>query len=219
MVRQLSLGRYWYSVIILSGLLCFIATKSQAQSYRVYRPIPQVYEEKRATAPSLSLFEIDAAGVLSAGEIQDKENNSISRAMRGWQLRGFFHFNDIIAAGLAVEQLKSADMKTKALTAFERNEWEALLSVVLTPNTEPQLYLLAGIGQASQQSRFKRQHRDFNQKSLVLVAGIGGKVRLWKDLFLFGDYVIHYDRKKWDNFLFEGPHIRQEVTAGLGYRF
>lgn len=218
MVRQLSLASYWHSVIILSGLLCLLATKSQAQSYRVYRPIPQVYEEK-TTAPSLSLFEIDAAGVFSAGEIQDKENNAISRTMYGWQLRGFFYFNEIIAAGLAVEQLKSADMKTKALTAFERNEWEALLKVVLTPHTEPQLYLLAGIGQANQKSRLKRQHRDFDQKSLVLIGGIGGKVRLWKHLFLFGDYVIHYDRKKWDNFLFEGPRIRQEVTAGVGYQF
>ena len=218
MVRQLFLGRRWYSVIILSGLLCFIATKSQAQSYRVYRPIPQVYEEK-ASDPRLSLFEIDMAGVLSIGDIQDKENNSISRTMRGWQLRGFFYFNEVIAAGLAVEQLKSPDMKTKELTAFKRGEREALLKVVLTPHTEPQLYLLAGIGQANQQSRFKRQHRDFDQKSLVFVGGIGGKVRLWEHLFLFGDYVIRYDRKKWDNFLFEGPHIRQEVMAGVGCQF
>ncbi len=218
MVRQLFLGRYWYGVIILSGLLCLIATKSQAQSYRVYRPIPQVHEEKVPT-PRLSLFEIDVAGVLSTGEIQDKKNHSISQAMHGWQLRGFFYFNEVIAVGLGAEQLKSADMKTKTLTAFERDEWEVLLKVILTPHTEPQLYLLAGIGQADQQSHLKRRHRDFDQKSLVFVGGIGGTVRLWKHLFLFGDYVIHYDRKKWDNFLFEGPRIRQEGTIGLSYQF
>ena len=210
--------RWGYRASILTGIVCLLTSVAYAQSYRVYRPVAHVYEEK-SFSPHPVLLEVELASVLSAGTVTDKEENAISHNMQGWHARGFFYFSEILAAGAGVGQVQSSDMQTQALTALKRTEWELLLKLILTPRTEPQLYLLLGIGHANQRSRLKRQSRHLDQNSLVWVGGIGGKIRVWKNLSFFADYTLRYDRKKWNNFLFEGPRIRHEGHVGMSYQF
>lgn len=216
--------RTWFLLGIMG---CIGLSNVFAQTYHVYRPV----SEKQAadssvssdTTPDITLrkhcFEIQMASIYSDGSITDTQDNEISRGMYGWRGRLLVRLSDIVSLGVEGQTLKSHDMKTKMLVPFRRKEWAALAKLTLTPGTTPPIYVLLGIGQSAQRTKFVLQQNELKRGSMMLVGGIGAEINVWKGLFLSGEYMLHYDGSRWENFVIQAPRVRHNFALGLSYQF
>ena len=164
-------------------------------------------------------LEIQASAVASLGNIKDKGGRIVSRQMNGYRGTGFLHLGRWLALGGQIEKLNDKDRRTDIIKPIKREMWSVLLKWTLTPETEPKFYAVLGAGQAQYQSGLYLRNRRLDAKSPVLVGGLGIDIRIWKGLRLLGEYQLHYDTKKWQEFMMNGPHERHEFSAALAYLF
>ncbi len=192
---------------------------SVAQSYRVYKPVSaQPSQQVEASARPIR-WQLEGAGVLSTGEIHDVEGATLSKRLVGGRVSGGYRIFNDVWLGVEWEELKSSDQKTHFLSTIRRSQWLVHTKWILTPNTTSKIYLLAGIGQRVYKTKFTLQHHHLNDKSAVYVIGFGGEYRIYKELYLTGQYRLTYDQTAWKTFILHSKHVRSEIALGLNYQF
>lgn len=163
--------------------------------------------------------EVQAAMVASAGSVKDREGETVTGFMDGFQGRAFLYLGPAIALGVQLEDLSAQDQRTEKIVPIKRKMWAALVQWTLTPETVPQLYVLAGAGRARYRTHFPLARTNLDANSSVWLVGVGANLRIWQALYLLGEYQFQYDTKRWDNFVLTGPLVRHHFSAGISYRF
>ena len=207
-----------YIVVLLTIL--FLSGALHAQTYRVYRPTSDTDSEKEIEFQNSSRFEIYGEGLYSFGSIKDRNADILTEKMSGARagIRVGVGYN--IMLGIEGEKLKASDQRTDAISTFQRKSWQATLKWTFTPDVNPKLYLITGVGRVKQDAQLRLMPAgQFKGDTSIWSLGVGGEVKIWKGLFAAGEYRMTYDTKRWDNFIFEAPHKRHEFSVGLRYSF
>lgn len=186
-----------------------------AQIYHVYRPESNFSTVADPSIESRPYVELQAAPVFSYGDMTDAAGYNISSIMCGGQGRMLVYVKEYLALGAEGAILHAADMQTHLISRIKRTQWGLVAKGILTPNTEPKVYLIFGIGQVKQQTQFALRSHLLYDRSTVLSVGAGVDIPIWKSLRFGGEYMSRYNTHLWNNFALEGPRWRHEVAANF----
>ena len=206
------------SVII--GCLLLFTGGAFGQIYRVYRPTP---EGKQATATEVKTpvtrWSVEVAAVDSFGKIKDLEGNTLAKQLMGGRGSFWWRAWEPVWIGVEVEEGHAMDQQAKKLEKIRYRHYAGQVKWILTPDTEPKVYMLAGIGEREYKSRLKWRQDCLDEKSMIYSIGLGGEIKLYKGILLTGAYHWIYDKQRWSKFVLKGPRNRHELSIGLQYRF
>ena len=163
--------------------------------------------------------ELQAAAVASFGRVKDADGEAITRRMTGWRAGAFLYVLPTLAIGGQMEKLTAKDQNAQMLSTLKRDMWAVAAKWTITPNTEPKLYALLGVGQAKYSTRFALAKKDLDEHSPVVMLGLGADIKVWRGLRVQGEYQLQYDTRRWDNFVLTGPWARHNFSASVAYRF
>ncbi len=211
--------RHLVRLLVFGSLLISPARDICAQIYHDYRPTSQTVASDTPSHKSRPWLEIQDHALASFGAVKDADNSEITRRMTGWRATALLPLSSVFAVGAQVEKLKAHDMATSMITPIKRDSWAALLRITLTPNTEPQLYLLLGAGQAKYKSKFPLQTHTLDGSTPLLLLGAGIDIKIWKGLHVLGEYQLQAETRRWKNFVLTGPDTRSELSAAVSWRF
>lgn len=204
---------------LLTLLFAVPALSARTNPLYLYRAEEDLAVSDRRESPRAIWLELRAGPVVSWGQVKDKKADTVSRQMQGWNGSLFLHLSRWIALGAQIEKLDEKDQQTTLIKSIKRDMWAGLLKWTLTPETEPKIYTILGLGKAQYHSRFLLRDRKLDFQTLTLIAGLGVDIHIWKGLYLLGEYQLHYDMKQWDTFVMNGPHDRHEFSAAISLRF
>ena len=201
-------------------LVLFVPVAVQAARVAVYSEkrglIDSLYVEPEKKFPRLEVY---ADGVLSYGTIKDRNGDALSRRMIGARGGMLVGVAGGFLAGLEVEKLKAVDQQIDYLSTFKRENWQAVVKWIATPDTEGIFYVVGGLGRVRQETSFGLKSYSLTEHSYVISAGGGIEWPIWKVIKLKGEYRAMYDVTRWKNFLIVAPRVRHELSAGLLFVF
>ena len=211
---------FWFlfCIVILLTMCFLFPAKANAQIYRVSSEYKKSYfvEEKKL------LKEIDwkayLSGVHNSGSVKDREGESLSRAMVGYRA-GISYVKDIFSIGIEGSSLESLDKRTSFLSYLKKQEIGGVLSIDITPNTQPRFYVLLLFGEVKNKSRFEYSSADLNVSSWYIGTGIGLRFPLNENFALSGEYRLKYQKNIWDNFVFLEDKTRHDFSVGINLLF
>ena len=211
-------------LLIILCLMTALVPSISAQIYHIYRPTSQTTQEKQTapqkeTATPRHWLAIEGSTLISYGSIRDRGHHSVTRSMKGWRMAAMVPVSSVIAVGAQVEKLKAHDMATDMISPITRDSWAARARITLTPSTEPQVYLLLGLGQAKYKSKFSLQKHSLNGSTPLVLLGTGIDVKIWKGMRLSAEYQLQGETNHWENFAMTGPKVRHEFAASVSYWF
>lgn len=199
------------------GLIA-LPTILPAQIYHIYRPVSQIFDEKTDASLYDPSWQLYAVGVGSWGSVTDRADNQLSRALYGGQISIFVKVWNTLSVGIEGEMLQGK-LNTPFLRTFHRNTVAGLVKWNMTPHTEPQVYLMWGVGAVWQKTQFLLRDNDMHASNIVFVLGMGGEIKIWKELRFIGQYRLTYEPHSWENFALSCPELREELLVGGSYRF
>ena len=213
---------YFIRLMSICLVLCLSAAAWSATLYDMRQTNWNEYESEQL-AERLSLrrdyVEFQAAAVASFGSVKDADGSAITHRMTGWRGGAFWYVLPTVAIGGQMEKVTAHDQNAEMLTTLKRDMWAVVSKWTFTPNTEPKLYTLFGVGQAKYSTRFPLAKKDLDDHSTVVILGLGADIRVWRGLHVQGEYQFQYDTKRWDNFVLTGPRARHDFSANIAYRF
>lgn len=164
-------------------------------------------------------IEIQAGGIFSKGDITDNQGDVLSSWMYGVRGRVLMRVSDRILLGVGAEKLKTKDLEKVFLSSIERQVFCAVFKWIATPQTQPQIYLLSGVGYMREKTKFIMYQPPMKTQGLTIELGVGVQAVLWQNVGAAAEYVIYKDMQPWDNFVLKGPRFREELAGYLFYRF
>ena len=208
----------WYVAVLWT--VFFLPGVLHAQTYHIYRPVSNAQSEKKTVIESSPWLEIYGDGVYSSGRIKDGNDRTISENMLGGRagLRVGIGYN--IMLGAEGEKVKASDQRTDLISTFARESWQATVKWTFTPNIEPKMYVIAGIGRVKQDAHLRLgPGKQFQGDTTMWSLGLGGEMVLYKGLHTALEYRMMCDTKRWESFVFTAPRMRHEFSVGLRYHF
>lgn len=205
-------------IFVFLWLWVGLVVNGQAQIYHIYRPEPDLSIPEEVI-PRDPVVELAYAPLWSAGEINDKDLNTISHYMLGHRVGVFGLLSKEVNVGLEWESVRALAHHIPYISYIKRDVFAFTTKWLLTPQTSPRLYFITSVGYARQASKFELQRKHFTHSNLTLAFGMGLKVLLWKRLYLDGEFRQTLECKKWDNFVFSGPSERYNLSLGLSYQY
>ena len=207
------------AIVLLVVLFCLVMPSfSFSQIYQVYRPavISNLYSEKTESKRWFLAITV----LSSQGVIEDRESVALTRFMSGFRLQGMFYVNKILGIGIEFSSLVAKDKATPFLTDIQKESIGVISQWIFTPDTQPILYLSAGVGQIKNISSFEFSSSNFNQRGMYAVLGLGVAYRV-SSLFSIGaEARVNYYFSPWKNFVFEEKdHFRPELSIGINMHF
>lgn len=206
----------WLAVVLFAVNMPLVA----ANYYSLH---PEFEEDLDASAGqvrySSTYVQLQASIVSSFGTIKDAEGSAVVRKMEGWRTSAFVRVYRTLSVGAQFEKLSEKDQRTNLITPIKQQTWAALVKWTITPDTQPQLYIVAGAGQTKYSSRFPLARNTLDGHSMSWIGAIGADIRIWRTLHLQGEYQLQYDTKPWKNFALTGPRTRQSLSAALSIQF
>lgn len=157
--------RFVINAAVFAAFFC-VPPVLEAQSYRVYRPIPRTDFTPSAERPPARM-EITVSAVSSLGRIEDGDDMALSRVMHGGRLRILLRLSDYFWAGAEAQLLEAFDKQTAFLTHIRKESFSAVIKWTLTPQTEPKLYLLLSGGVTFNRSAYEFSRHNLDGRSSV----------------------------------------------------
>lgn len=187
--------------------------------YSVPYQVFDIEAEQEETVARRPRVEVQAAAVASFVSVCDREEETVLAAMSGWRVSVFWHMSRWVALGAQLEELTEQDQQTRLITPIKHQTQAALVKWTLTPDTEPKVYALLGLGRGRYRSKFPLRSQTLDAKSTVLLAGLGIDMHIWKGLHAVGEYQLQFDTNRWQNFALTATPDRHHFSAGLAYCF
>lgn len=196
---------------------CFLPSAAYSQTYRVYRPIPrQIHNHTPKEIPVLSSLSLSAWSGISNRQLLDGREDVLSDYMVGYRLRGMYEIREGLCVGVELAEYEAKDQRSAFLKEIKQEEIGAVVQWILTPETEPRLYMLFSVGMLENKARFDFALKDLQQRTEYVAVSLGGTYRLNQMLRLGAEYRAKYAVSLWKNFAFEEKsHLRQELFIGI----
>ena len=200
-------------------LMCFCVSLQAQSAHSIFAKDSMMLQREDNHDFLSKHFEIHIAPVISFGTIRDTQDHAASHQMYGVLARAQVRVYKTVWVGVEGEQFKTVGLRNTIIPELSRKSWTGLIKWDIVPDTQPYLYLIAGMGGYYEEAQHSTRTLEYNQHGIMYVGGIGGELPLWKGLYLTGEARLTYEPHPWKTFLLRSPHIREELKVGLSIFF
>jgi len=193
-------------------LVSFLAlTPLQAQIYHAG-------EENSSVKKAGSWLELSAAGTRMFSGLEDRGGHdqlSHQDGLSGRALVNVLPWLGLGVEGTWFEEAKDIDF----VNGYKALRYGIVGKFTLTPSTQPQVYLLAGIGKTKRELDYAFALSE-TAKTHYLLAGIGVEVELWSGIFLaLEGYGVYDAHKHFSRFFAINHRLEPGTSFRIGKRF
>ena len=181
----------------------------------------QIYhagEENTTGASRRNWVELSAAGTRSFYTLQDGGNYTQLSHQDGLSARALWLITPNIGLGLEGTWFEK-EKSIPVVSSYKMRRYGVIGKWILTPDTAPKAYLLAGVGRTKRQFSYEFPLSE-EKKTNYYLAGIGLDVTLWRNLFAAAEVTAVYNAHATTGNFYHLKH-RWETNASLraGVRF
>ena len=198
----------WQALFLIS---CLAVLPLQAQIYHAGEEIPTAHSSR-------NWVEISAAGTRSFSTLQDGGKHSQISHQDALSGRALFLITPTLSLGLEGTWFEN-ETSISDVASYKMRRYGVVGKWILTPDTAPTAYLVAGVGKTKRQLNYEFLPQEEN-KSNYYSAAIGLDVRLWRGFFAAAEVAAVYNAHARISKFFWLKH-RWETNASLraGVRF
>lgn len=163
-----------HKLFFLSSLLC-VTVYCSGQIYQAGKPIAK---------QAYPLWEITAGWTGATGEVSLKNGSTSTDGQHGITLRGLYSISRYFSVGLE-GTLFSSQKIPPLIDKYYAAQTGLRAHYHLTPNTRPQVYLIAAAGETFYKFSYVSPYQDYKNTKKIpyLSLGAGLELSLWKNLF------------------------------------
>lgn len=209
-------GKKYFFLCAAFIAACFLTPLSTyGQTYRVYRPISRDFKTSKPLPTVFTHASLSLWTSLSLGKITDNHHKTISDKMAGYRLEALYEVLEGLYIGAEWSGQEGKD-HSSFLKTFTQQQAGGIVKWVLTPQTEPQLYMMLSFGQIKNRAEFDLVSHETRHHTEYLSVGVGGKYRLFKGVKVGGEYRLKYQFSPLKTAFVEEKHpLRHEFSLGI----
>ena len=174
--------------------------------------------EKSAPLAKLHRVEFSVAGVRSLARLQDGGGHIQLSHQDGFSGRALVALSPWFSLGAQGEWLNK-EKDIPAVAAYKVHRYGAVLKFTLTPDTQPQVYLLAGAGKTKREFEYSYPLHETSSTGYVLAA-VGVEAAVWRGVFVAAEGSALYNKHAhYGNFFKLTHRVEPQISIRAGIKF